>query len=309
MGMVGMHGHAYANYALNRCSLLIGIGVRFDDRVTGDVSKFARDAQIIHIDIDPAEIGKVVVPYLGIVGDAKKVLQELLPLIKPRGQTAWEEQLMLWRREHPLRYEQREDLVAPQYVIEELYRLTGGNAIVATEVGQNQMWAAQYYKCDRPRQFITSGGLGTMGFGFPAAIGAQVGRPGEIVIDIAGDGSIQMNIQELATARANNLPVKIVILNNCYLGMVRQWQELFFDRRYSQVALCAYPDFVKLADAYDCVGMEVRKPEEVTPALERMLEVEDRPCIVDVKIAPEENVFPFIPAGRSVEDMMIDRPA
>ncbi|MBC7286642.1 MAG: biosynthetic-type acetolactate synthase large subunit [Armatimonadetes bacterium] len=309
MGMVGMHGHAYANYAMDRCSLLIGIGVRFDDRVTGDLSKFARHAKIIHIDIDPAEIGKVVVPHLGIAGDAKKVLRALLPLVKPRPRTAWEEQLFRWRHEHPLKYEQRDDVVAPQYVVEELYRLTGGSAIVATEVGQNQMWAAQYYKCTRPRQFLTSGGLGTMGYGFPAAIGAQIGRPGETVIDIAGDGSIQMNIQEMATARANGLPVKIVILNNCYLGMVRQWQQLFYNRRYSQVALCAYPNFVKLAEAYDCVGIEVRKPEQVTAALERMLEVNDRPCIVDVKVAPEENVLPFIPAGRSVEEMILNLPA
>lgn len=308
MGMVGMHGHAYANFAINHCSLIIAIGTRFDDRVTGDVSKFAPDAQIIHIDVDPAEMGKVVRPLVPIVGDAKDVLQRLLPLVKPRPLTAWEQRLFDWRAGHPLRYEQRDDVIAPQYVIEELYRLTGGNAVITTEVGQNQMWAAQYYKCERPRQFITSGGLGTMGFGFPAAIGAKVGRPDELVIDIAGDGSIQMNIQEMATARVNNLPVKIVVLNNCYLGMVRQWQQLFFQRRYSQVLLCAYPDFVKLADAYDSVGIEVRKPEQVTEALERMLEVDDRPCIVDVKIAQEENVFPFIPAGRSIEDMILEQP-
>jgi acetolactate synthase-1/2/3 large subunit len=308
MGMVGMHGHAYANYAVSRCSLLIGVGVRFDDRVTGDVSKFAPEAKIIHIDIDEAELGKVVVPAVGIVADAKVALSRLLPLIKPRPRGAWEEQLFEWRRSHPLRYTQRQDTVAPQYVVEELYRLTGGRALITTEVGQNQMWAAHYYKCDRPRRFLTSGGLGTMGFGLPAAIGAQVGCPNELVIDIAGDGSIQMTIQELATARANNLPIKVVVLNNCYLGMVRQWQELFFNRRYSQVALCALPDFVKLAEAYDAVGIEVRRPEEVTPALERMLEVEGRPCIVDVKIAREENVFPMIPAGRSVAEMMLEQP-
>ncbi len=308
MGMVGMHGHAYANFAINNCTLLIGIGTRFDDRVTGDVSKFAPKAKIIHIDVDPAEIGKVVRPYVHVVGDAKEVLRRLLPLVKPREKGPWEARLFKWREEHPLTYEQYEDVIAPQYVIEKIYELTGGKAVITTEVGQNQMWAAQYYKCDRPRQFISSGGLGTMGYGFPAAIGAKVGRPDEIVIDIAGDGSIQMCIQEMATARVNNLAVKIVILNNCYLGMVRQWQELFFDRRYSQVMLCAYPDFVKLAEAYDSVGIEVRKPEEVEPALERMLEVDDRPCIVDVKIAQEENVFPFIPAGRSVEDMMLREP-
>jgi len=308
MGMVGMHGHAYGNYAINNCGLLIAIGARFDDRVTGDVSKFAQGAQIIHIDVDPAELGKVVRPTVHLHGDAKAVLERLIPLVERRERSEWQRQLIEWRQKHPLKYEQPADTVAPQYVVEELYRLTGGQAIVATEVGQNQMWAAQYYKCDRPRQFITSGGLGTMGYGFPAAIGAQVARPDEIVVDIAGDGSIQMNIQEMATARANNLPIKIVILNNCYLGMVRQWQDLFYDRRYSQVALCGLPDFIKLAEAYDSVGMVVTKPEEVTPALERMLEVEDAPCIVDVKIAQEENVFPFVPAGRGVEDMMLEQP-
>jgi acetolactate synthase-1/2/3 large subunit len=308
MGMVGMHGHAYANFAIHHCSLIIAVGTRFDDRVTGDVRKFAPNAKIIHIDVDPAEIGKVVTPTVHIVGDAKEVLERLVPLVNPRQRTQWEEQLADWREKHPLRYEQRDDVIAPQYVVEELYRLTSGKAIITTEVGQNQMWSAQYYRCDRPRQFISSGGLGTMGYGFPAAIGAKIGRPDELVIDIAGDGSIQMNLQEMATARVNNLAVKIVVLNNCYLGMVRQWQELFFRRRYSAVALCELPDFVKLAEAYDSVGIEVRRPEEVTPALERMLEVSDRPCIVDVKVAQEENVFPFIPAGHSVEDMIFQQP-
>jgi acetolactate synthase-1/2/3 large subunit len=308
MGYVGMHGHAYANYAINHASLVIGIGVRFDDRVTGDVSKFAPEADFIHIDIDPAEIGKVVRPIVDIVADAKAALQALLPLVKPHAPTAWDAQLMDWRKAHPLTYDTSGDRPAPQHVIEEIHRLTGGKAIVATEVGQNQMWSAQCYKCDRPRQFLSSGGLGTMGYGFPAAIGAQVGRPDDIVVDIAGDGSIQMNIQEMATARFNNLPVKIVILNNCVLGMVRQWQDLFWERHFSQTTLCPLPDYVKLAEAYDSVGMVVRKPEELTPALERMLEVTDRPCIVDVKISEDENVFPFIPAGQSVEEMMLEPP-
>ena len=308
MGYVGMHGHAYANYAINHASLVIGIGVRFDDRVTGDVSKFAPEAEFIHIDIDPAEIGKVVRSIVDIVADAKAALQALLPLVKPHEPTAWDQQLMDWRQAHPMRYETEGDRPAPQHVIEEIHRLTGGKAIIATEVGQNQMWSAQCYKCDRPRQFLSSGGLGTMGYGFPAAIGAQVGRPDDIVVDIAGDGSIQMNIQEMATARFNNLPVKIVILNNCVLGMVRQWQDLFWERHFSQTTLCPLPDYVKLAEAYDSVGMVVRKPEELTPALERMLEVTDRPCIVDVKISEDENVFPFIPAGQSVEEMMLEPP-
>ncbi|MGD9519987.1 MAG: biosynthetic-type acetolactate synthase large subunit, partial [Armatimonadota bacterium] len=308
MGMVGMHGHAYANLAINNSSLIICIGARFDDRVTGDVSKFAPDAQVIHIDVDPAEIGKVVIPTIGIDGDAGEVLERLVPQVNPRVRTGWECQLVAWRQSHALRYEQHSDVVAPQYVVEELYRLTGGAALITTEVGQNQMWAAQYYKCDRPRQFLSSGGLGTMGYGFPAAIGAQIARPGELVVDIAGDGSIQMNIQEMGTARSNNLPVKVVILNNCYLGMVRQWQELFWQRRYSGVTLCSVPNFAKLAEAYDSVGIEVHKPEEVTGALERMLEVEDRPCLVDVKVAREENVFPFIPSGLSIDDMMTEHP-
>lgn len=308
MGMVGMHGHAYANLAINNSSLIICIGARFDDRVTGDVSKFAPDAQVIHIDVDPAEIGKVVIPTIGIDGDAGEVLERLVPQVNPRVRTGWECQLVAWRQSHALRYEQHSDVVAPQYVVEELYRLTGGAALITTEVGQNQMWAAQYYKCDRPRQFLSSGGLGTMGYGFPAAIGAQIARPGELVVDIAGDGSIQMNIQEMGTARFNNLPVKVVILNNCYLGLVRQWQELFWQRRYSGVTLCSVPNFAKLAEAYDSVGIEVHKPEEVTGALERMLEVEDRPCLVDVKVAREENVFPFIPSGLSIDDMMTEHP-
>jgi len=308
MGMVGMHGHVYGNLAINNASLIICVGARFDDRVTGDVSKFAPGAAVIHIDADPAEIGKVVHPIVHIVADAREALERLVPLVNLKPERTWEQQLIAWRESHPLRYEQKDGIVAPQYVVEELYRLTGGGALITTEVGQNQMWAAQYYKCDRPRQFLTSGGLGTMGYGFPAAIGAKIGCPDQVVVDIAGDGSIQMNIQEMGTARVNNLPVKIVVLNNCFLGMVRQWQDLFYERRYSGVALCGFPDFARLADAYDSVGITVTRPEDVTDALERMLEVQDRPCIVDVKVAQEENVFPFIPAGRSVDEMMEGAP-
>jgi len=306
--MLGMHGSVYSNYAVSEADLLLALGVRFDDRVTGDVSKFAPGAAVIHIDADPAEIGKVVHPIVHIVADAREALERLVPLVNLKPERTWEQQLIAWRESHPLRYEQKDGIVAPQYVVEELYRLTGGGALITTEVGQNQMWAAQYYKCDRPRQFLTSGGLGTMGYGFPAAIGAKIGCPDQVVVDVAGDGSIQMNIQEMGTARVNNLPVKIVVLNNCFLGMVRQWQDLFYERRYSGVALCGFPDFARLADAYDSVGITVTRPEDVTDALERMLEVQDRPCIVDVKVAQEENVFPFIPAGRSVDEMMEGAP-
>jgi acetolactate synthase-1/2/3 large subunit len=309
MGMPGMHGMAYASHALQHAGLIICIGARFDDRVTGDPSKFAPEAKVIHIDVDRAEINKVRRADVGIHGDAKKVLEQLLPQVNPRQPGAWEAHLDEWRRTHPLSYNtDPDDGIAPQYIVETLGEVTGNEAIVTTEVGQNQMWACQYYKCVRPRQFLTSSGLGTMGYGFPAAIGAQLGNPDKVVVDIAGDGSIQMCIQELATAVVHQLPVKIVILNNSCLGMVRQWQDLFYDKRYSGTLLTGNPDFVKLAEAYGAAGFKVDRKEDVRATLEKSLEITDRPTIMDFRIPGEENVYPMIPAGKTFDDMMETAP-
>ncbi len=308
LGMPGMHGVVPACYALRDTDLMITIGARFDDRVTGDLSKFAQGAKIIHIDIDPAEHNKVVRSDVTIAGDAREVLAQLVPQVQTRQPGKWEEQLEQWCEEHPLRYTQPKEGIAPQYVVEQIYEATGGEAIITTEVGQNQMWAAQYYKVDKPRHFISSGGLGTMGYGFPAAIGAQVGCPDAMVWDIAGDGSIQMNIQELATAVINKLPVKVAILNNSYLGMVRQWQELFYDRRYSGTDLTGNPDFARVAEAYGAVGIKVAEPEQVRPAIEQAMEVDDRPTFIDFVVTKEENVFPMIPAGKTPDDLLFEQP-
>ncbi len=309
MGMPGMHGMAYASHALQHAGLIICIGARFDDRVTGDPRKFAPEAKVIHIDIDPAEINKVRRADVGIAGDARLVLEQLLEIVQPREKNEWGRHLDEWRATHPLAYDtDPKDGIAPQYIVEQVAEITNNEAIVTTEVGQNQMWAAQYYKCIRPRQFLSSSGLGTMGYGFPAAIGAQIGNPDKVVVDIAGDGSIQMCIQELATATVHKLPVKIVILNNSCLGMVRQWQDLFYDKRYSATLLTGNPDFVKLADAYGGVGFSVTEKEQVRPTLEKAMEIDDRPCIMDFRIPSEENVFPMIPAGKTFEDMMETAP-
>ncbi len=308
MGMPGMHGMAYASLALQNSDLMVVIGARFDDRITGDLARFAPDASVVHIDIDAAEIDKVRPVTIGICADASDVLEKLVPTCKARNKGPWEEQLFEWRRTHPLTYPTPEEGIAPQYVVEQVYELTGGRAIVATEVGQNQMWAAQYYKIDRPRRFLSSGGLGTMGYGFPAAIGAQIGNPDDLVIDIAGDGSIQMNQQELTTASINKLPVKIVILDNSYLGMVRQWQELFHGNRLSGVDLTGNPDFVKLAEAHGGVGLRCTDPDKVRETIEQGLEVADRPVVMDFVVNKVENVFPFIPAGQSVDEIMLEPP-
>jgi acetolactate synthase-1/2/3 large subunit len=303
LGMLGMHGTKYANYAVSYSDLIIALGARFDDRVTGRLDTFAPHAQVIHIDIDAAEIGKNVRVHYPLTGDVKQVLRDLIPRIEVPQTKEWLEQIQQWKAEHPLAYTKEEGMLKPQYVIEQIWELTKGEAVVTTEVGQNQMWAAQYYKAIYPRTFISSGGLGTMGFGLPAAIGAQVGRPGAVVFDIAGDGSVQMTSQELATAVQFKLPVKVAILNNRYLGMVRQWQELFHGRRYSQTDLVDTPDFVKLAEAYGAEGIRVTRAEDVRSALERSIAL-PKPVVIDFVIAREENVFPMVPPGESITKML-----
>lgn len=304
LGMLGMHGTAYANHAIMESDLIIAVGARFDDRVTGKLDEFAPHAKIIHIDIDPASVSKNVKVDIPIVGDCKSVLQELNKLVKKVDASEWAEKIDKWRDKHPLTYE-RDDKLRPQYILEQIYEATKGKAIICTEVGQNQMWAAQWYKYTEPRTFISSGGLGTMGYGFPAAIGAQIGKPDKIVFDIAGDGSIQMNIQELATAVGNKLPVKIAVLNNCYLGMVRQWQELFYKKRYSHTCLHtdACPDFVKLAESYGAVGIRVTKKKDVRKAIDKALSVKNT-VLLDFQIEQEENVFPMVPAGQAINRMI-----
>ncbi len=308
MGMPGMHGMAYASLALQNCDLMIVVGARFDDRITGSLKTFAPEAKVIHIDIDAAELHKLRQAHVPICADSAAVLKRLVAECKPRKRGPWEEQLNEWRRTHSLSYPTPSEHIAPQYVVEKLYEITGGKAIIATEVGQNQMWAAQYYKLEKPRRFLSSGGLGTMGYGLPAAIGAQFGNPDDLVIDIAGDGSIQMNQQELTTATIHKLPIKVAILNNSYLGMVRQWQELFFENRLSGVDLTGNPDFVKLAEAHGGVGLRCERAEDVVKTIEAALEVTDRPVVMDFVVSKEENVFPFIPAGTSVDEIMLSQP-
>lgn len=313
MGMPGMHGTAYANYAIREADLIVAIGMRFDDRITGKLSEFAKNAKIIHVDVDPAEIGKCVRVNVPIVGDAKQVLKQLLELIdhkwgKDRKEklAAWDKQLIEWKKKHPLRYKTREGVIAPQYVLGEINRITQGEAIYATEVGQNQMWACQYLKFKRPRTWLSSGGLGTMGYGLPAAIGAQVGNPDKLVIDIAGDGSFQMNLNQLGMVEAYNIPVKIVILNNGVLGMVRQWQTTFYKKRYSHTdILDKQPDFVKLAEAYGLLGLRATKPNEVGPALEKAFKHKGA-AIVDCLVDKDACVYPFVPPGGTVEQMMLE---
>jgi len=300
--MLGMHGTFYANYAIMDSDLIIAVGARFDDRVTGKIDEFAPDAKIIHIDIDPSAISKNIPVDIPIVGDCKNILGELNKRIKKKPDTsAWIKQIEIWKEKYPLSYKD-DNKLRPQYIMDEIYNLTKGDAIICTEVGQNQMWAAQFFKYTKPRTFISSGGLGTMGYGFPAAIGAQVGCPERLVFDIAGDGSIQMNIQELATAANNKLPVKIVIFNNSYLGMVRQWQELFYKKRYSQTSL-KNPDFVKIAEGYGIKGIKVTNKEQVRDALKEAVNTAG-PVVLDFHIEPEENVFPMVPAGKAINRMI-----
>ncbi|ABK13912.1 MULTISPECIES: acetolactate synthase large subunit [Methanothrix] len=302
LGMLGMHGTKYANLAVQEADVLLAVGARFDDRVTGKIASFAPKARIIHIDVDAAEIGKNVRVDIPVVGDAKIALTELLKHVQQRPWTEWNEKILSWKREYPLRYTRDENVIKPQFVVEKICELCP-DAIIVTEVGQNQMWAAQFFKHKDPRKFITSGGLGTMGYGFPAAIGAKVGRPECEVIDIAGDGSFQMNIQELATAVVNDIPVKIAILNNGVLGMVRQWQTLFFGKRYSHTTLGDVPDFVKVAEAYGAVGLRATKPSEVEDVLREGL-ASDRPTVMDFIVHRDEKVSPMVPAGASLSEIL-----
>ncbi|CEO88937.1 biosynthetic-type acetolactate synthase large subunit [Syntrophaceticus schinkii] len=299
LGMLGMHGTVYANYAISESDLLIAVGARFSDRVTGRLDAFAPQAKVIHIDIDLAEIGKNVRAHYPLHGDVKVVLRELLKRIEAPQSGEWLEQIARWKEEYPLTYQQNGDQIKPQYVIEQICELTKGEAIITTEVGQNQMWAAQYYKAIKPRCFISSGGLGTMGYGLPAAVGAQTGCPDDLVISVSGDGSFQMNMQELATIVQCQLPVKIAILNNGYLGMVRQWQELFHDKRYSQTELIPVPDYVKLAEAYGIKGCRVQRSEDVRPVLEQAIK-HPGPVLMDFVVAKDENVYPMVPPGGSI---------
>jgi acetolactate synthase-1/2/3 large subunit len=301
LGMLGMHGTAYANHAITDSDLIIAIGARFDDRVTGRIDAFAPNATIIHIDIDPTSISKNVQVDIPIVGDAKHILGQLLEVVKKPDTSDWLKTINHLKNTYPLKYNDQ-GKIKPQYVIEQIYEIMKGQAIITTEVGQNQMWACQWYKHILPRHFISSGGLGTMGFGFPAAMGAKLGCPQKQVFDIAGDGSIQMNIQELATCVANKINVKVAILNNGYLGMVRQWQELFYKKRYSQTVLYN-PDFVKLAESYGAVGIRVTKKEEVRPAIEKAISI-DNTVFIDFHVEPEENVFPMVPAGEAINRMI-----
>jgi acetolactate synthase-1/2/3 large subunit len=310
LGMLGMHGTAYANWAVHECDLLVAVGARFDDRVTGKLSAFAPQAKVIHIDIDPAEIGKNVEPRIPVVGDAKLVLRDIVTEldaheIKKGVTTDWLKKVDAWRASHPLEYEpgDGDGDIAPQYVVEQIYDVTGGDAIISTDVGQHQMWACQYFKYTQPRQFISSGGLGTMGFGVPAAIGAQIGRPDKQVINIGGDGSFQMTLQELGTAMAYQVPVVYAILNNRYLGMVRQWQELFWNKRYSDTFFDHQPDFAKIAEAYGAFGATVTSSDQVADVLRAAI-ADERPAVIDFRVRQEESVYPMVPAGSSITEMI-----
>ncbi len=311
LGMPGMHGTYRANMSIGSCDLMIAAGVRFDDRVTGRIEKFAPNARIVQIDIDPTSIHKNVSVDCPIVGDCKKTLALLNEMLEKeesaeiRGdRSQWRAQIDEWKSTNPLRYDQGDEIIKPQFVIETLHELTQGNAIITTEVGQNQMWTAQYYGFDKPNHFITSGGLGVMGFGLPAAIGAKAACPDKLVVDVAGDGSIQMNIQELTTSLEAKLPVKVVILNNRYLGMVRQWQDLFYDKRYSSTPMECAPDFVKLAEAYGATGMRASKPSEVKETLEKGLALEGT-VIMEFVVEREEMVYPMVPAGGAITEMLL----
>jgi acetolactate synthase-1/2/3 large subunit len=308
LGMLGMHGTAYANKAVEHCDLIMSIGSRWDDRIVGKLSEFCPRARKIHVDIDPAEVNKVVQVDCAVIGDARRVVEALVELARPGDTGDWLAQVEAWKRQYPLRYERGGGLKA-QRVIEELYRLTRGEAVVCTDVGQHQMWTAQFFKVDRRFHWISSGGAGTMGFGFPAAIGAQMARPEALVVAVVGDGGFQMTMSELATAMNERLPVKVIIINNRYLGMVRQWQNMFYDNRLSGVELKGSPDFVRLAEAYGARGFRLRRSADVRRVLTAALEYRDGPCLIDAQVEKEENVFPMIPAGAGLKGMLLEPPA
>ncbi|MHC4687470.1 MAG: biosynthetic-type acetolactate synthase large subunit, partial [Planctomycetota bacterium] len=301
LDMLGMHGSAYANYAVQECDLLIAVGARFDDRITGKIKTFAPNAKIIHIDIDPSSISKNVRVDIPVVGDAKIILAELVKEVKCRERKRWFNEIAAWKKKFPFRYDNNTSTVKPQYVVEEICRQTNGKAIITTGVGQNQMWTAQFYKFSRPRQLISSGGLGTMGFGLPAAIGAKVAKPEETVVDIDGDHSFNMTMTELRTAVEHELAIKVCILNNGYMGMVRQWQELFYGKRYSK-SYVSNPDYATVAEALGAVGITVDKKTEVPKVIKEMLS-QKRPCVVDFRVEREENVWPMVAAGKSLNEM------
>ncbi|MBI2152523.1 MAG: biosynthetic-type acetolactate synthase large subunit [Candidatus Rokubacteria bacterium] len=316
--MLGMHGTYYANMAVHHSDCLVAVGARFDDRVTGKVEMFAPNAEIIHIDIDPSSISKNIQVHIPIVGDCRRVLARLIkevegetregvPSLVREARKQWAEQIARWKAEFPLRYDWDDEVIKPQYVIQEISNLTRGEALIVTGVGQHQMWAAQYYRFKHPRAWCTSGGLGTMGYGLPTALGVQAAHPDQLVVNIDGDGSFVMNSQELATVYESRLPVKTVIINNGYHGMVRQWQEIIYKERYCAIDLSASPDFVKLAEAYGCVGIRATKPSEVVPALEKAFSTPG-PVVVDMQVDREEDVFPMVPAGGANKDMILERP-
>ena len=305
LGMLGMHGTAYANKAMVEADLILNFGSRFDDRIIGIAAQFGRNAVKIHVDIDPSEIGKMIQPDIVCVGDARLVAEQLLKVVGKSDTAEWVKHLNGYKKEFPLHY-RRTGGLKMQHVLEELFEMTGGKAVVATDVGQHQMWTAQYWRVDQRNNWLSSGGAGTMGFGFPAAIGAQFGRPNDLVISFSGDGGFQMTMADLATACNHKLPIKAIVLNNSYLGMVRQWQELFYDDRRSGVDLEGNPDFAKFAEAYGALGLRIKRAADVRKVLTRALEYNDGPCVVDVHVHKEQNVFPMVPSGKGLEDMIIE---
>ena len=312
LGMLGMHGTYEANMGMHNCDVLIAIGARFDDRVTGNVEKFCPTAKIVHVDIDPASISKNVKVDVPIVGPVDQVLKEMVKVLKDTDAKAdaaalkaWWKQIDEWRGMDCLKYDHASERIKPQHVLETLYKVTKGNAFVTSDVGQHQMWAAQFYKFDKPNRWINSGGLGTMGFGLPAAMGVQFAHPGEQVACVTGEGSIQMCIQELSTCRQYGLPLKIINLNNGFLGMVRQWQQFFYDGRYAMSYMESLPDFVKLAEAYGHVGMQITKPEDVESALKKAFKMKDKLVFMDFLTDPNENVYPMVPAGAGQNEMIL----